>query len=216
MKDSPAYAVIDADQRGSRRGADRVGAALTALAAIGGLTLPFERTAGDEVQALAHDPEAIVSAVTALTRLDLDLPPGTAPGWRIGIGIGPVDDLAGINSTREARGPAYLAAREAVERAGSAPTRLALDGVGSDLAHAESALVVLRALLERRTAKGWEVVDAMAGSGDQKQSEVAATLGRSESAVSQRLDRALWREVRHAEALARHHLGLAMGEGSGG
>jgi DNA-directed RNA polymerase specialized sigma subunit len=102
-------------------------------------------------------------------------------------------------------------ARQAVEQAARAPARLAL--LTADQAHAaateraETALILLRTLLGQRTAKGWEVVDLLAGA--KNQSEVAAKLGISESAVSQRLDRAGWQEgVRGAE-LARHLLAVA-------
>lgn len=206
------WAVIDADQRASRRGPDRVAEALAVLADLPGLRLPFDRTAGDEVQALAGASAAVVGAVERLTRLDVEGTRSVDHGWRIGIGLGRVEPLADVRDTREARGAAYLAAREAVERAGQAPARLAVTGEpGVDVASVESALVVFRTLLARRTAKGWEAVDAMTAEPTQsagaKQSEVAVRLGLSESAVSQRLDRALWREVRHAESLARLHLG---------
>ncbi|GAB3622303.1 hypothetical protein GCM10027418_03850 [Mariniluteicoccus endophyticus] len=205
------YAVINADQRGSRRSVDRVPDALAALAGVDGLVLGFERTAGDEVQGLAADAVTVVEVVERLARLDA----AGDRGWRIGIGLGHVDDLGGIGSTREARGEAYVRAREAVERAGRAPSRICV--VGAARAYAEDALVVLRALLDRRTPKGWEVVDALraAGGEDAVQSVVAETLGVTESAVSQRLERATWRESQRAAALVRHHLGEELGESDG-
>lgn len=206
-----SWIVLDADQRASRRGPDRVAEALDRLADVRGLRLPFERTAGDEIQCLTREPEAVLEALDRLTRLDVEH--GEDHGWRLGLGVGPVESLDAVTSTREARGAAYVAAREAVDRAGQAPARLALVGGGEAGARAESALIVLRALLARRTEKGWEAVDAMAAA-SAKQSDVAVTLGLSESAVSQRLDRALWREVRHARGLAHHHLAAMLGEGS--
>lgn len=189
-------------------------AALAALKEVPGLRLPFERTAGDEMQALLGTAAGVVAIVVELARLDAAA--GVAgPGWKVGIGLGAVDDDS-VNSTRAARGPAYLVAREAIERASRAPARLVLlaaeparDGAAR---WAETGLILLRTLLSQRTPKGWEVVDLLAG--EQNQSAVAARLGISESAVSQRLDRAAWQEgVRGAE-LARHLLELAQ-EGAG-
>ncbi len=73
--------MLIADQVGSRTADDRVPAALAALGDLA-VTLPFERTAGDEIQGLLDDPRSVVTAVTRLTRLG---------GWRIGLGAGTVD-----------------------------------------------------------------------------------------------------------------------------
>ncbi|MFT4295804.1 MAG: hypothetical protein QM582_10375 [Micropruina sp.] len=204
------WAVVTADQRNSRRSADQVPAALDVLAAAIGdrLVLPFERTAGDEVQALTADPAAVVGAVLALTRLS---------DWHIGIGLGAVD-LPLPGSTREARGPAYLAARTAVEEARNAPANLRL--VGSETVgagpygetvtqRAEAALVMLRALVSRRTQEGWEIVDVLDETGSGK--SAARLLGISPSAVSQRAARAARAESELGAALAESLLAEAMG-----
>jgi hypothetical protein len=203
--------VVNVDQRRSRREPDRVPAALTALEQIPGVLLGFERTAGDEIQGLLAEAAGVVAVVVALARFDV-LEGSAGPGWRIGIGLGEVEDEA-VGSTREARGPAYLAAREAVERAGRAPGGLVLLAADPERAEAavraETALVLLRGVLAQRSAKGWEVVDLLDGTDVQraeKQSDVAAKLGISESAVSQRLDRAGWQEGIRAAELARHLL----------
>ncbi len=198
--------VVMADQVRSRIDADRVPAALDALASIP-MVLGFERTAGDEIQGLAGDAQAVVDAVVALTRLD---------GWRIGVGVGSVDHpLPG--STRAARGPAYLAAREALDSARANPTGLALkiagerdagerDGAAAE--DAETALCLLRGLLERRSPEGWEIVDLLdAGFSNRA---AADQLGISPSAASQRAARAGRIEGARAERLADHLLsGLA-------
>jgi hypothetical protein len=175
--------------------------------------LTFERTAGDEVQGLTGDPGAVVDAVLTLTRL---------PDWHLGIGLGSVE-LPLPGSTREARGPAYLAARAAVEQARSAPAHLRLLGpettaagtvgagfYGEDVVQqAESALVLLRALVSRRTPEGWEIMDVLneTGSG----AAAAARLGISPSAVSQRSTRSARRESELGAELCRRLLARAMG-----
>lgn len=201
--------VVNIDQRRSRREPDRIPAALASLATVPAVLLPFERTAGDELQGLLTGPAGIVAALVALAKLDAGrgVP---EPGWRVGIGLGEVDDET-VRSTRAARGPAYVVAREAVERAGRAPGRLKVladDPERADaVERAETALILLRGLLGQRSVKGWEVVELLADSDNQ--SEVAARLGISESAVSQRLDRAGWQEGVRAAELARHLLMLA-------
>ena len=116
VPDLTVWAVVTADQRNSRRAADRVPAALSTLDAVAGdrLALPFERTAGDEIQGLAATGAAVVASIVALTRLD---------GWRIGIGVGAVDRPL-PTSTRAARGDAYLAARTAISSARRNPVEL--------------------------------------------------------------------------------------------
>ncbi|MBI4899293.1 MAG: hypothetical protein HY829_02315, partial [Actinobacteria bacterium] len=85
--------VVIADQVDSRTTSDRVPAALSVLSPVAQV-LPYERTAGDEVQGLVGTGRAVVQSVVALTRLD---------GWRLGIGVGPVEEPL-PESTRAARG----------------------------------------------------------------------------------------------------------------
>ncbi len=213
MKDeglSERWVVITADQRNSRHSDDRVPIALDALAAALGdrLTLPFERTAGDEIQALTRDAAAVVTAVLTLTRLS---------AWHIGLGLGPVE-LPLPESTREARGPGYLAARTAVDEARNAPANLRLVAagtVGTDpygetvVRRAEAALVMVRALVSRRTAEGWEIMDVLDETGSGKLA--AERLGISPSAVSQRAARAARAESRLGAELAESLLAEALG-----
>jgi hypothetical protein len=196
--------VLTADQKRSTRHGDRVPEALATLeAALGpgpdsGVALPFERTVGDEIQGALSSPGAAVRAVTELVRLG---------DWRVGLGVGAVDTPL-PDSTRAASGPAFLAAREAVERAASSPTDLRVvhaDGAGhyggADRARqAESALWLLTVLLRRRTAEGWEIVD-MADTGLTGR-DIADRLDISPSAVSQRLARAALHEGRRGAELA--------------
>lgn len=194
---------IIADQHHSRSQADRVPEALDVLARLGaGLRLPFERTAGDEVQALTADPAVAVAAAQHLSRLG---------GWRLGLGLGAVESpLPG--STRAARGSAYVAAREAVERARQSPAGLAVtaspeaDATGAH--DAETVLWLLRDLWQRRTGQGWELADALVDVSTQ--AEAAARLGITPSAVSQRARSARLEESARGAALATSLLAHAL------
>ena len=197
MKSSAFRFVVIADQVDSRTESDRVPLALDALAGVG-LLLPYERTAGDEIQGLAATGEAVVASITALTRLD---------GWRIGIGLGLVDEPL-PQSTRAARGEAYLAARTAIGSARRSPVALSLvagdsvrdGGYGDHVDDAETALWLLRSTLARRSREGWELMDLL----DQglTNAQAAERLGISPSAVSQRLGRAARTESERATRLA--------------
>lgn len=198
--------VVTADQKRSTRRGDHVPAALTALGAMrAGLTdagpgvlLPFERTVGDEIQGVLQSPAATVSVLTVLVRLG---------HWRVGVGIGAVDTPLPA-STREASGPAFVAAREAVTAAHSSPADLrVLHAVGASdygraemTRRAESALWLLTAVLRRRTPEGWEIAE-MTDEGLTGRA-VAQRLGISASAVSQRLARAAVHEARRGAELA--------------
>lgn len=193
--------VVNVDQRRSRRQPDRVPGALAVTQQLDSVVLPFERTAGDELQGLMSHGPALVSLIEGLARLDAIDGLGE-PGWRIGIGVGGVENVTS-GSTREARGPAYLLGRDAVESATTAAGHLVIRAaVGDPVAFelAEAALVMLRTVLARRSRPGWEVVDAV--STGVSRAEVAAQLEVSESAVSQRLARAAWRESVRGAALA--------------
>ncbi|MGV8849762.1 MAG: transposase [Propionibacteriaceae bacterium] len=177
--------VLLADQVDSRTESDRVPSALDALVHVG-MLLPYERTAGDEIQGLAATGSAVVASIVAMARLD---------GWRIGIGVGTVDEPL-PTSTRAARGDAYLAARTAISAARRSPVELSLapgDGVraggyGDYVEDAETALWLLRGTLARRSAEGWELMDLL--DAGLTNTQAAAALGISPSAVSQRLARA--------------------------
>jgi hypothetical protein len=166
-------AVLTIDQRGSSREADRVPATLATLADVGMLRR-FERTAGDEFQGVLDQPAAVTTVVERLLR---------EATWSIGIGVGEVEEPL-PESTRAGRGPAYLAAREAVTAAKSAPWRLRVSGDDPGVRALETALWLWAAVLGRRTSRGWEVADLV----DQGASydEVAKRLGVTQSAISQR------------------------------
>lgn len=187
------YWVLTADQRHSRSGPDLVPAALSQLARAlppNDCVLPPSRTAGDEFQVMLASPTAVIRAVTALLR---------SADWRLGLGFGAVETPL-PKQTNEARGPAFLHAREAVNAARSQPMALRVRSDAPDVDNhaAEGAIWMLAALLESRTDPGWEVVDLVAGGLTQK--DAAAKLGISQAAVSQRLSAAGYRVQVHGEA----------------
>lgn len=204
MKPNAFTCALVADQVSSRHHIDRVPKALEALAGIKAI-LPFERTAGDEVQALIAEPGALVDAVLSLTRLG---------GWRIGVGVGPVE-LPLPRSTRAARGGAYLAARDAIGAARRAPTGFALR-LGIDVSSTsyrelneaatdtETAIWLWRTTLARRSQEGWELMDLL--DAGYTNTEAARALGVSPSAVSQRLSAAAREEGQRGAELSRRLL----------
>lgn len=186
------YYVMTIDQRRSQAGPDAVPAAEQLLAGSAPIRA-FERTAGDEIQGLLDDPGAVVDLTLALARTRT---------WSIGIGVGDVETPL-ADSVRASRGEAFVAARRAVERAKSSPVRTAIEGRG--LEHAETALILLLAIVERRSEAGWEAVDAMTTSSTQ--AEAAAKVGISPQAMSRRLRVAGYVEEQRGKALAVHLLG---------
>ena len=192
---------ITADQKASRRDVDRAGTVRDELAERydGRLVLPVDRTSGDEVQALVADAATALDMVLLLTR---------AGHWSVGLGIGSVRTPL-PRATREATGPAFIAAREAVTAAKRSATRFALatdppavrdedaPAPGPPGAAEVEALVTLLLLArDRRTPQGWDVVDRMSGAGTQR--ELAAELGITPQAVSTRLRTTGWRAERAA------------------
>ncbi len=195
--------VLTLDQRFSRRRADEVEALLGRLDGIReGVHRSFERTAGDEAQGVVADPRVVVDIVTGLLR---------SGGWHVGLGIGPVDEPL-PDSTRAGRGPAFLRARQAVNRAKTAPHRVSVVGEDDYRAeHVETVLWLLAAVLGRRSARGWEVADLLAQG--RTRVDIAETLDISASAVSQRVQAAGVVEEQRARDLLAYLLAEADREG---
>lgn len=186
-------AVLTLDQRSSRTRPDEVPGLLSALGGLGpGVVMAFERTVGDEVQGVVGAGDVAVEAVARALRLG---------GWNVGIGVGEVDEPL-PRSTREGRGTAFLRAREAVTRAKSAPHRLTVVGAprDPDVDALETVLGLWAGLLERRSERGWEVHDLVADG--LTHAQVAARLGISASAVSQRAQAAGLVDEERARRLA--------------
>ena len=187
--------VLTADQRGSRSGSDLVGAGLALL----GRVVPdplraFERTAGDELQGVPGGAAEAVAAVEALV----------ADGrWSVGLGIGPVE-LPLPASTRAARGPAYLAAREAVEAAKERNSHVCLvpgglpEGPTRTVQDADAVLTLALSVALRWSEEAREAITLVRAGATQ--TEAARTLGVTRQAVGQRLGAALFRQ--HADAVA--------------
>ncbi|MGH3423747.1 MAG: transposase [Nocardioidaceae bacterium] len=189
--------VLTVDQRGSRRYADAVPALLTDLNAAYAdlLVLPFERTAGDEVQGLLSRADVVVDLAVELVRRS---------AWSVGIGVGETEDPL-PDSVRAGRGEAYVLARASVERAKSAPHPVCVGARRPEAAgHAEAACWLLAGVLARRTAAGWEAVDAMET--HERQVDAADALGITPQAMSRRLRVAGWTEERRGRTLAAYLL----------
>jgi len=191
--------VITADQIDSRNDRDRAGDMIEALQEQFGdaFALPADQTSGDEIQVIVTDAEAALGAILLLHRSE---------HWSAGLGIGTVRTPLPA-STRQAAGAAFIAARHAVTRAKKTDAHVAIDAPLTDDPPADAArgdtcaltvdqvealLAMLLLLRQRRSAEGWEAVDLL--DSGLNQVDIAATLGISTAAVSQRIK------------VAQHHL----------
>ncbi len=184
--------VLTIDQKDSRNSSDRV-PGLLALLGSEDLELPFERTVGDEVQAVASSPDAVVNAALLALRQG---------GWSVGIGVGSVG-LPLPASSREAGGEAFIAARTAVERAKKTGDRPPIavaaapesgPEVAEAAAHAEAVLVLIAALVCGRSEAEWRILEHVDPHKWGAQSAAARMLGVSSQAVSNAVQRARWQE----------------------
>lgn len=174
--------VLTADQVGSRRSPDAVPCGLALLSAVR-TRRGFERTAGDEIQGVPTSGEAAVDATLALVR---------DGRWRVGIGVGPVEEPL-PQMTRAGRGPAFTNARAAVEAAKRHHLHLAVRGVDPQSAQdAEAVLALLAAVVARRSDLAWQAIDLLEGG--LTMAEAADRLGVTRQAISQRVAAALWQE----------------------
>jgi len=192
--------VLTVDQRASRRGPDRVADALRLLDGTVPVLLGFERTAGDEFQGVLGEPADVVDVVLRLVRMG---------GWSIGVGAGPVQTPL-PESTRAGAGPAFLAARRAVDAAKQRPFRLAVRGaVLLDAADAQAVLSALAGLVERRSAQAWAAIELVEQG--RTQSDAATELGISRQAVGQRLAAGMWELEKELRPTAARLLARAAG-----
>lgn len=148
--------VITADQIDSRAGSDHVDAALRRVSYVLGdaAVLPPERTAGDEFQVLVSSGTSAVDVLRVLVRQGR---------WSIGVGLGPVRSPL-PDTIRAATGPAFFAARAAVDRAKTAPEHFALEvatGAARTTAEVEPLVAQTVRALGRRSAEGWELSDLL-------------------------------------------------------
>lgn len=184
--------VLTIDQKDSRNSSDRVPELLELLGSQD-LALPFERTVGDEVQAVASSPAAVIDAALLALRQG---------GWSVGIGVGNVG-LPLPASTREAGGEAFIAARAAVDRAKKTgdrpPIAVAADpNAGPEAAkaaaHAEAVLILIAGLVRDRSEAEWRILEHVDPHKWGSQSAAARMLGISSQAVSNAVQRAKWQE----------------------
>jgi hypothetical protein len=168
--------VMTIDQRGSTGDIDRVPGLLKELSALS-TAGRFERSVGDEVQGVVERADEVVEIALHALR---------SGRWYVGIGVGEVD-LPLPASPREGSGPAFVAARAAVDRAKGAAAHVPLAVVpGRDrrragatvsaaaaaegvigsreakaCANAEAVLRLIGRLVQDRTAAQWKVVDEL-------------------------------------------------------
>lgn len=193
--------VITADQQGSRASSDRVPEVLATLEKTfqaspikpHGKFWNFQRTAGDEIQALFEDAdiELALQAVLKLHWLDF--------GY-VGIGIGSV--LGGKNpiiNVREGNGGAYIAARTAIDRAKTLPSRIALtieEGYRKDLDQWKGLMDASLQLVfeeDRKSSTADQRIAEHYYFYGQTQREIAQNLRISQPAVSQSLKKNSWK-----------------------
>jgi hypothetical protein len=195
--------VITADQIDSRHDRDRASEMIDKLVERHptAFALPPDQTSGDEIQVLVPTAADAFAVLLDLHRTEF---------WSVGIGVGPIRTPL-PSTTRQATGPAFIAARSAVTRAKRAEARFALEvpaesrlaateadsAAGADTsaastgAEVESLLTMLLLLRQRRTPEGWEAVDLLEQG--LAQTTIARTLGISTAAVSQRVKSAQWK-----------------------
>ncbi len=147
--------------------------------------LPFERTAGDEVEGLIREAETV--AAVALRALE-------AAEWWVGVGIGSVQRPLPA-SVRESRGSAFLLARRAL----TAAKRGRVGGLrvlaeGMDASSFEAALLLMKALFDSRKALPAAEAVARLRSTGLSQALIAETVGTTKQNVSQQLRAARWME----------------------
>jgi len=212
--------VMTIDQRGSSTDIDRVPGL---LAELKGLSTAgrFERSVGDEVQGVVERPEEVVGIALHALR---------SGRWYVGIGVGAVD-LPLPSSPREGSGPAFVAARAAVESAKSGSAHVPVAVVSGGLrrgeaaaspagsaracANAEAVLRLIGRLVQDRTAAQWKVVDALRSvqhghAGTHGTQKIAAQkLGITEQSVSRALLRSGWQEEWAARPAAEMLLSFA-------
>ena len=188
--------VISADQKASRTTGDLVGHWRELVNDEYGrkLTLPADRNAGDEIQVLTDDAETVLQIALRLAR---------DGNWSVGIGVGPIRTPLPAE-TREASGPAFSSARDAVTDAKKRPTRFAVRAVSAaegpeswpNWKDAQSVIDLLLEVRKKRSAQGWELHDTLEKAGTQAQA--ARILGITPAAASDRASAAALKIERQA------------------
>ncbi|MCC9206143.1 MarR family transcriptional regulator [Arthrobacter sp. zg-Y769] len=176
--------VLTIDQRNSQGSGDKVPQLLAALADLP-MLLAFERSVGDEIQGVCESALTVTDAVLQVLR---------DGNWYVGVGVGGVHEPL-PSSPREAGGPAFVAARQAVERAKKSGDRPPVAVAGSPGApDAEAVLVLLGRLIAERTDAEWRILQHVDPGKWGSQTAAARRLGISSQAVSKAVRRAGWQE----------------------
>lgn len=174
--------VLTVDQIDSRHRSDLVAETIATFSTVETLA-SFTRTVGDEFQAVLDDAVSVVGVILDLMR---------TTRWHVGVGIGPVETPL-PRDPRSGRGPAFLAARDAVEASKSAAHHvvvLATEPAADEGRDAQVVLSLLATVRERRSTSGWQAVDLV--SAGASMAETADRLGVTRQAVGQRLQSAQW------------------------
>lgn len=182
MRYTSTMYVLTVDQQSSRTQPDRVPELLRAVEDVS-TVLPFVRTVGDEAQAVLDSAPHVVRACIAIAR---------AGQWSIGIGLGEVEHPL-PDSSDQARGQAFIAARTAVETAKNSWSPLCVETATTSEDHvkdAQDAQTVLRLMFDltaRATDAQWQVIDALRNTPGASQTQIAEDLNISQQAVSKSL-----------------------------
>ena len=171
------------DQRDSRHAEDHAGEWANRLnKRFGkGLTLPFVRTVGDEIQALTGDAGVSVDILREGLRSEI---------WWLGLGIGEVESPLG-HSAAESRGTAFYNARVAVESAKRSRYGFSVGTDDPALTDELETVLRLMAFVIRRRGKSterWRAIE-LAEEGIST-GEIGKALGISQQAASSRLSNA--------------------------
>lgn len=179
--------VMTVDQRNSSTSNDLVPLLQEELASTSSETAPlleFQRTAGDEVQAVFQSPKAVLDTALFLSRQG---------NWHIGIGAGSINEPLPHNA-RDGNGQAYINARTAVDRAKRSPGHIAFEGTSIYSALIDASLQLVMSLEEERN-DSWQEVGELYSQG-LTQKAIAEKLGTFQSAVSRSLKQGRWHETR--------------------
>lgn len=172
--------VVVLDQKGSRaRTTSPIQRLLESLDRDQRLDIRWERTMGDELQALLDRPRVLPHVVEAGVRHD---------AW-IGIGIGEIQERG--RSVLESTGSAFFYAREAVTTAKKVPWGCSVMGATGWCDLLDQSLALYGTLLRQRTQEGWDAADLR--DTRRRVVDIADTLEVTPQAVTKRLRAAQYR-----------------------
>lgn len=175
--------VMTVDQRNSRTSEDLI-PQLEESTSLSSPLRAFQRTAGDEAQAVFDSPQNLLKTAQILARQG---------NWHIGIGSGSINQPLPME-TRAGSGQAYIKARTAVDRAKKSPGHIAFEGTSPYAALIEASLQLIMGLEEERNPT-WQAIGELYDQGLSQQA-IAERLGTYQPAVSRALKQGRWQETR--------------------